>query len=179
MRAYGELQTKSSSNERTNDQSTDALSAELSNLRSEVHMLRKDKQNLLEDLNMQQNQFSKSDRSLRQLLDQLSASSQQNLSLRNDVALLRKTVISLDADKLNLIQKINEIESELARAKLNVENLTLELDMAKAAPSIDPSVADSYNHLRQSLQQNHEELSQLREENLALKQTLTNTEAKL
>ncbi|KRZ43774.1 hypothetical protein T4C_5665 [Trichinella pseudospiralis] len=61
-------------------------------------------------------------------------------SLKEDLIDLRKTVLQMDSEKINLLQKLTLKETDYAELKRKLENMTLELQLAK---SHSASVAQS------------------------------------
>ncbi|CDW57136.1 hypothetical protein TTRE_0000542301 [Trichuris trichiura] len=144
---------------------------------SEVQLLNMEKQNLLKEVEIYREQFSKTRAMLKELEADRDAMLKQNESFQRDVADLRQSVLSLESDNLALLQRLTLKETESSevsflfkwKRKRQLENLNLELKLLRCQPEL--------SDIRRS--QLELEVRELKSECAKLRYKLTDCERKI
>ncbi|XP_003376254.1 hypothetical protein Tsp_00363 [Trichinella spiralis] len=99
-----------------------------------------EKENYAKEFTLLREQLQKMNTYVQELEKDRELAMKQIESLKEDLIDLRKTVLQMDSEKISLLQKLTLKETDYAELKRKLENMTLELQLAK---SHSASVAQS------------------------------------
>ncbi|KRY77593.1 hypothetical protein T4A_4216, partial [Trichinella pseudospiralis] len=97
---------------------------------NKLHLV--EKENYAKEFKLLREQLQKMNTYVHELEKDRELAMKQIESLKEDLIDLRKTVLQMDSEKINLLQKLTLKETDYAELKRKLENMTLELQLAKS-----------------------------------------------